>query len=76
MSERLLDPLIKSYQFATQSLDSQIIRSNIGLDDPTEVYQAEIQAATIINDFSEAYTSVLSSYFTLLDLSGAYIYID
>ena len=76
MSTRILDPLIKSYQFATQSLDSQIMRSNIGLDDPTEVYQAEIQAATIINDFAEAYSSVLNSYFTLLDLSGAYIYID
>ena len=76
MSDRLLNPLMKSYQFAIQSLSSQVKRSNIGLDDPTEVYQAEIQAATIINDFSEAYSSVLNSYFTLLDLSGAYIYID
>ena len=76
MSRRLLEPLINSYQFATQSLDSQIMRSNIGLDDPTDVYQAEIQAATIIDEFSEAYSSVLTSYFTLLDLSGTYIYID
>lgn len=76
MSRRLLEPLINSYQFANQSLDSQIMRSNIGLDDPTDIYQAEIQAAEIINEFSEAYSSVLTSYFTLLDLSGAYIYID
>ncbi|KZR77522.1 TolC family protein [Prochlorococcus marinus] len=76
MSGRLLNPLIKSYQLAIQSLSSQIKRSNIGLDDPTDVYQAEMQAATIINSFSEAYSSVLNSYFTLLDLSGAYIYIE
>ena len=72
--ELLIKPLRESYAFAVGAVTSEKNRASIGFDDPSAIYNAEIASSQVISDFSEAYSDVLNAYFSLLDLSGTFIY--
>ena len=72
--ELLIKPLRRSYAFAVGAITSEKNRASIGFDNPSSIYNAEIASSQVISDFSEAYSDVLNAYFSLLDLSGTFIY--